>query len=43
MLRDAAEGRIRPIVGRSFPLAKAADAHSALENRDIVGKAVLTP
>jgi NADPH2:quinone reductase len=43
ILREAAEGRLRPIVGRSFPLSKAADAHTALENREILGKAVLTP
>ncbi|MCE0765861.1 zinc-binding dehydrogenase [Pseudonocardia kujensis] len=43
MLREAAAGRIRPVVGRRFPLAKAADAHTALQDREIVGKAVLVP
>jgi NADPH2:quinone reductase len=42
MLRDAAAGRIRPAIGRTFPLEKAADAHAALENREIAGKALLT-
>lgn len=43
MLREAARGRIRPVVGGRFPLAKAADAHTALQNREVLGKAVLVP
>lgn len=37
-----AAGRIRPHVGRTYPLAKAAEAMAALANREIVGKCVLT-
>jgi NADPH2:quinone reductase len=41
-LRESIEGHWAPLVTR-FPLAKAADAHRALENRDTVGKVVLIP
>ncbi|MFQ5894573.1 MAG: zinc-binding dehydrogenase [Nitrospinota bacterium] len=34
-------GRIRPIVGKVFPLKEAARAHAALEGHEIVGRAVL--
>ncbi|MFC7327512.1 zinc-binding dehydrogenase [Marinactinospora rubrisoli] len=40
-LRAAAEGRIRPIIGQTFPLARAADAHAAIEARTVVGKTLL--
>jgi len=36
------EGRFRPIVDRTFPLADAAAAHTALEEGNHVGKIVLT-
>lgn len=35
-------GRIRPVIFRTFPLDRAADAHAALEKGDHVGKIVLT-
>ncbi|MFF8832321.1 zinc-binding dehydrogenase [Streptomyces sp. NPDC015131] len=41
-LAEAAAGRLRPAVQR-FPLAEAAAAHRALENRATVGKVVLVP
>ncbi|GGU88416.1 oxidoreductase [Streptomyces filipinensis] len=41
-LAEAAHGRLRPAVTR-FPLAKAAEAHRALENRGTTGKVVLEP
>lgn len=41
-LAEAAEGRLTPTVQR-FPLAAAADAHRALENRKTTGKVVLEP
>jgi NADPH2:quinone reductase len=41
-LAEAAAGRLVPLVTR-FPLAKAAHAHAALENRKTVGKTVLVP
>ncbi|KPI11288.1 NADPH:quinone reductase [Actinobacteria bacterium OK074] len=41
-LAEAAAGRLTPAVTR-FPLAEAAAAHRALENRGTVGKVVLEP
>ncbi|WP_371101067.1 zinc-binding dehydrogenase [Streptomyces sp. PU_AKi4] len=41
-LAQAAEGRLTPAVHR-FPLAEAATAHRALENRQTTGKVVLEP
>jgi NADPH:quinone reductase len=37
-----AQGRIRPHVGRTYPLERAAEAMAALAGREIVGKCVLT-
>ena len=42
-LDDAATGRMVPVVGQRFPLAQAAAAHTAIENRNTVGKTVLIP
>ena len=36
-LADAAEGRIRPLVGQSWPLEQAAEAHAAIEDRTVIG------
>ena len=41
-LAEAAAGRLRPAVHR-FPLARAAQAHRALETRGTIGKVVLVP
>lgn len=38
-----ADGAIRPIIGETYPLEKAADAHRALLDRSSVGKLVLDP
>jgi putative PIG3 family NAD(P)H quinone oxidoreductase len=35
-------GRIKPIIHKTFPLARAVDAHRALEAGDHIGKVVLT-
>ena len=35
------EGAVRPVVGATFPLAEAADAHRLIEERKHVGKVVL--
>lgn len=43
VLAEVAAGRITPAIGRSFPLERAADAHAAIEQRGIVGRAVLRP
>jgi NADPH2:quinone reductase len=37
----AAAGRVRPVIGQTFPLEKAADAHAAIEAREVVGKTLL--
>ncbi|WP_248958221.1 zinc-binding dehydrogenase [Sphaerisporangium perillae] len=40
-LAEAAAGRIRPVIGRTFPLDRAADAHAAIEAREVPGKTLL--
>jgi len=40
-LAEAAAGHIKPIVGQTFPLARAADAHAAIEGRAVFGKTLL--
>lgn len=40
-LAEAAAGRIEPIVGQTFALARAADAHAAIEDRAVFGKTLL--
>ncbi|ASR37881.1 NADPH:quinone reductase [Prauserella marina] len=37
----AAEGSLRPVIGQRFPLARAADAHAAMESRSTIGKTLL--
>jgi NADPH:quinone reductase len=43
MLAEAAAGRIRPVIGRTYELDDAAEAHSALEARAVAGKILLLP
>ena len=38
-----ASGAVRPLVGATFPLAQAAEAHRLIEERRSVGKVVLVP
>jgi NADPH:quinone reductase-like Zn-dependent oxidoreductase len=38
-----AEGKLKPVIHQSFPLAEAAAAHRAVESREIFGKVVLLP
>ncbi|MEV0584330.1 zinc-binding dehydrogenase [Nonomuraea sp. NPDC050310] len=38
----AAEGRLRPVIGQTFPLDQAAAAHQAIETRATTGKTLLT-
>ncbi len=42
-LVEAAAGRIRPVIGQTFPLARAAEAHAAIEARTVFGKTLLVP
>ena len=37
------EGRLKLHIGKTFPLAQAADAHRYLESRESTGKLILTP
>jgi len=41
-LGEAAEGRLRPVIGQEFGLGAAARAHAAIEARTTVGKTLLT-
>lgn len=43
VLEEAVAGRLRPVVGQTFPLAETAAAHSAIEARQTVGKTLLIP
>jgi NADPH2:quinone reductase len=40
-LAEVAAGRIRPVIGQSYPLERAADAHRGLEGRSALGKTLL--
>ncbi|TMA84111.1 MAG: zinc-binding dehydrogenase, partial [Deltaproteobacteria bacterium] len=42
LLVDYEAGRIRPVVGKTFPLTEAAAAHRYIQERQNVGKVVLT-
>ncbi|MFD7286845.1 zinc-binding dehydrogenase [Streptomyces sp. NPDC059863] len=41
-LAETAAGRLRPVIGGTFPLDEAADAHRAIEGRGLLGKVLLT-
>jgi NADPH:quinone reductase len=34
-------GRLTPVIGKTFPLERAADAHTAIEARSVLGKTLL--
>lgn len=40
-LSEVAAGRIRPVIGRTFPLGQAGAAHTAIEARGVSGKTLL--
>jgi NADPH2:quinone reductase len=42
-LERAADGRLRPVIGATHPLDRAADAHRALADRSVAGKSLLIP
>jgi NADPH2:quinone reductase len=41
-LAEGAAGRLRPLIGQTFPVERAADAHTAIEQRAVIGKTLLT-
>src|SRR6266511_3278547 len=41
VLSEAAAGRIRPVIGQTFPLERAADAHAAILVRGVITKNLL--
>ncbi|MGA6165313.1 zinc-binding dehydrogenase [Amycolatopsis magusensis] len=40
-LAEAVAGRVKPVIGRTFPLARAAEAHATMESRTVLGKTLL--
>src|SRR5262249_61649779 len=42
-LAEAAAGRIAPLIGQTYPLDRAADAHTGIERRTAVGKTLRVP
>lgn len=38
---EAVAGRIAPVIGRTFPLERAAEAYAAIETREVLGKTLL--
>lgn len=42
LLQEFEAGRLKPIVARTFPLERAADAHAYIQDRQNIGKVVLT-
>ena len=41
LLQEMTAGRLRPVIAKTFPLARAADAHRYMQSRSNVGKVVL--
>jgi NADPH:quinone reductase-like Zn-dependent oxidoreductase len=42
LLSELRAGRIRPVVAKTFPLERAADAHRFIQSRQNIGKVILT-
>lgn len=42
LLNELRAGRLKPVVARTFPLERAADAHRFIQSRQNIGKVVLT-
>jgi NADPH:quinone reductase len=40
-LEEAAAGRLKPVIGQTFPVERADDAHAAIEARETIGKTLL--
>ncbi|MCH7999667.1 MAG: zinc-binding alcohol dehydrogenase family protein [Chloroflexi bacterium] len=43
LLRKVAEGTLRVVIDRTYPLSEAAAAHAHIESRQVFGRVVLTP
>jgi NADPH2:quinone reductase len=43
VLGAAAAGKVAPLIGQTFPLERAAEAHATIENRTAIGKTLLLP
>ncbi|HZR44294.1 MAG TPA: zinc-binding dehydrogenase, partial [Ktedonobacteraceae bacterium] len=43
VLTEAATGRLTAVIGQTYPLERAAEAHAALESRQTIGKTLLIP
>ena len=43
ILQLMADGKVRPVISRTFPMAEVADAHRYLSNRQTMGKVILVP
>ena len=43
ILRFVRDGRLKPVLDSTLPLARAADAHRRIEAREHFGKVVLVP
>jgi NADPH:quinone reductase len=41
VLAQAVAGRVAPVIGRTYPLEDAAEAHRRIEQREVVGKSLL--
>jgi NADPH:quinone reductase len=41
LMRMYGEGAVRPVIGRVFPLAEAAEAHRFIQRRENLGKVLL--
>jgi len=42
LLQEVAAGRLDPVVAKTFPLDRAADAHRFMQSRANIGKVILT-
>jgi NADPH:quinone reductase len=42
-LEDVADGTLRVVIDRTFPLSEAAAAHTYIESRQAFGRVLLTP
>ena len=42
LLTELSAGRLQPVVAKTFPLDRAADAHRFIQSRANIGKVVLT-